>query len=321
MTTKAVQMRTFEMGRATREAYADALMELGRETDRLFVLDADLSKSTKSGKFGKEFPERYFNVGIAEANMVSMASGLAATGFVPFCGSFACFLVCKGFDQMRMCVSYPGNNVKFLGSHGGISIGEDGPSQMGIEDVALTMALPGFVVCVPSDDTSMGVLVRRAYEHEGPVYLRAGRPAVPRIYAEKRDFQFGRAEVLEEGGDLTILACGMMVAEALRAHDLLAAEGIAATVIDCHTVRPLDPEAIERACDTGAIVTAEEHLLTGGLGSAVAQAVVATRPTPIESVGVRETYAESGTPQQLLERYGLTHTEVAAAARRVLARK
>ena len=319
MTTTTV--RTFEMGRATREAYADALVALGDEFPNLYVLDADLSKSTKSGSFGKKYPDRYQNVGIAEANMVSIASGLASVGYVPFCGSFACFLLCKGYDQIRACVTYPGNNVKFLGSHGGISIGEDGPSQMGIEDVALATSLPGMVVAVPADDVSMEGLVRSALQHPGPVYLRAGRPAFPRVHAGRRDFQLGRAIVLEEGRDVAILANGLMVAEALQARDLLAASGIDVMVIDCHTVKPLDPEAIRRAVSTGAIVTAEEHQVWGGLGAEVAQAVVRTRPVPGEHVAIQDTYAESGTPRQLLERYGLTHLHVAEAVRRVLMRK
>lgn len=314
-------MREFPIGPATREAYGAALVELGKSNPNVVVVDADLSKSTYTTKFGKEFPERFFNVGIAEANMVGIAGGLAHSGKIPFCSSFACFLVDKGYDQLRIAVAYPQENVKVVSSHGGISIGEDGPSQQSIEDVALAVTLPGFVVCVPSDAAQARDLVKRAADHKGPVYIRTGRPKVPTIYAGG-EFPFGKSRQLEDGRDLTIVANGLMVAEALKAHDALKDDGITARVIDSYCVKPLDCEAIERASkETGAFVVAEEHSRIGGLGSIVAQCLAATTPAPLEQVAVDDTYAESGTPQQLLEKYGLTWKHIVAAARKVMGRK
>ncbi len=316
-------MREFEMGPATRDAYGDALCELGAEDPRIVALDADLSKSTKSGKFGKKFPDRYWNIGIQEANLVGMACGLANSGRIPFISSFAVFIMAKGFDQLRMNVAFAGEqNVKVVGSHGGVSIGEDGPSQMGIEDVALACLLPGFTVCVPADAVAARAVTRLAAGHPGPVYLRTGRPKVPLIYREGERFAFGKAKVHGTGGDVAIVANGLLVAEALRAADLLREEGIEATVLDMHTVKPLDEEALVRAAgECGAVVTAEEHLVHGALGSAVAQCLGRRHPVPMEFVGLQDTYAESGTPQQLLDRYRLTHRFIADAARRAAARK
>ena len=313
----------FTLGKATRDAYGEALRDLGREHDDIVVLDADLAKSTKSAMFGEEFPDRFFNVGIQEANMVGMASGFAACGKVPFISSFACFVILKGFDQLRMAVAYPQLNVKVAGSHGGISPGEDGASQQSVEDVALACSLPGFVVCVPSDEFQMRAAVRAAYRHRGPVYLRLGRPKVPRIYdAEPADFEFGRATMLREGRDATIIANGLMVAAAIVAHERLAQEGIHVRVLDMATVKPLDEEAVQRAAvETGAIVTAEEHLVHGGLGARVAQAVARLHPVPMEFVGLDDTYAESGSPEALLRKYGLTADHIIAAVRRVLDRR
>ncbi|MDP7035550.1 MAG: transketolase C-terminal domain-containing protein [Planctomycetota bacterium] len=321
----AATVRSFEMGKSTRVAYGETLRELGRERSDIVVLDADLSKSTQTVLFGKEFPERWFNIGIQEANLVSMASGFASCGYVPFISSFAVFLVCKGFDQLRMGVAYPGINVKVVTSHGGISIGQDGPSQMGIEDLGLACSLPGFVVCCPADEVSARELVRETAKHDSAVYLRTGRPAVPIIYGADHPpetFRLGKSVQITDGGDVTLIACGLMVSEALIAHDILAAEGIRARVIDMHTLKPLDGEAVERAArETGAIVTAEEHLLHGGLGSIVAQFAAKHHPVPVESVGVEDTYAESGSPDELLDRYGLRAVNIAEAARRSLARK
>ncbi len=312
-----------KMGMATRDAYGKALVELGRLRPEVIVLDADLSKSTKTSDFAKAFPERFITCGIGEANMVGIAGGLAASGKIPFASSFACFLVDKSFDQMRIAVAYPGANAKFVASHGGISIGEDGPSQQSVEDYALTCALPGFVVASPADETATRALVFRAAEHNGPVYMRVGRPKVPIIYPDKNEaFEFGKAKLLREGHDVTLIGCGIEVAECLRAADTLAAEGIAARVLDMHTLKPLDDEAVLAAArDTGALVTAEEHLLDGGLGSRVALSASQQKPVPMEFVGIQNTYAESGTPEQLLVKYGLTAPHIAAAARRAVARK
>jgi transketolase len=311
-----------KLGAATREAYGQALAELGKTNPDVVALDADLSKSTYSAKFAKAFPERFFTVGIAEANMVGMASGLALCGKIPFASSFAAFLCNKGYDQLRMCVAYPRVNAKFVGSHGGISIGEDGPSQMAIEDFALMCALPGFVVLAPADEFSARALVKRMAEHAGPAYMRTGRPKVPVVYSAEDTFEIGKAKVHGDGSDVAIVACGIEVAQALLAQAQLEEEGIAARVLDMHTLKPLDEEAVAtaaRAC--GAVVTAEEHLLDGGLGARVSAAVGKHCPVPMEFIGVNDTYAESATPDQLLEKYGLTAPHIVKAVKRVLARK
>jgi transketolase len=313
----------FAFGKATRDAYGEALRDLGREHQQIVVLDADLAKSTKSATFGEAFPDRFFNVGIQEANLVGMAGGMASCGKVPFISSFAAFVILKGFDQLRMAVSYPRLNVKVIGSHGGISIGEDGASQQSVEDVALACALPHFVVCVPSDEHQMRAVVKAAFEHDGPVYIRSGRPKAPLVYdATPADFAFGRASRLRDGSDLTIIANGLLVAAALIAADRLAQDGIEARVLDMATVKPLDDSAVRAAAEeTGAIVVAEEHLLHGGLGARVAQAVCRGQPVPMEFVGLDDTYAESGDPAALMEKYGLTWKQVDAAARKVVSRR
>lgn len=312
----------FSLGKATRDAYGEALRDLGAEHPEIVVLDADLAKSTKSATFGEAFPERFFNVGIQEANMVGMAGGLASCGKVPFISSFACFVILKGFDQLRMAVSYPRLNVKVAGSHGGISPGEDGASQQSVEDVALACSLPHFVVCVPCDEHQMRAAVRAAWEHDGPVYIRSGRPKAPLVYQDTPPFEFGRATRLREGGDLTFIANGLMVAAALVAHERLAADGIAARVVDMATVKPLDEEEVRLAgAETGGIVVAEEHLIHGGLGARVAQAAARLHPVPMEFVGLDDTYAESGDPEALMRKYGLTADDIVAAARRLVERR
>jgi len=310
------------LGRATREAYGEALLQVGTENKNVIVIDADLAKSTFSWTFGKVFPERFFNIGIQEANMVGIASGLASSGKIPFISSFAAFILCKGFDQLRMGVAYPKLNVKVAGSHGGISIGEDGVSQQSVEDVALACALPGFIVCIPSDEHTMRAAVRAAAAHDGPVYLRLGRPKTFVVHDESVHFEFGRSIQLRDGNALTIVANGLLVAQALIAADALSKRGIEARVLDMHTVKPLDAAALERAShETGAFVVAEEHMHHGGLGSAVAQALVAGTPAPVEYVNLGDRYAESGKPDDLLEKYGMTAKNIVSAAERVLARK
>jgi transketolase len=311
------------MGKATRDAYGEALRDLGYHHDDIVVLDADLSKSTKSALFGEAFPDRFFNVGIQEANMVGLAGGLASAGKVPFISSFAAFVILKGFDQLRMTVAYPHLNVKVTGSHGGISLGEDGTSQQSIEDVALACALPGFIVCVPSDEHQMRAAVKAAYQHRGPVYLRSGRPKAPLIYdGEPADFVFGRASRVREGQDATIIANGLLVGAALVAHDQLRREGVHVRVVDMATVKPLDEtEVLAAARETGGIVTAEEHLVHGGLGARVAQVLARSQPAPMEFVGLDDTYAESGDPVALLKKYGLTATHTLAAVKKLLARR
>jgi transketolase len=311
-----------KLGASTREAFGRALVEAGRENRDIVVCDADLAKSTMTTYFAKEFPDRFFSFGIAEANMVGHAAGLAYAGKIPFAASFSAFIINKGFEQLRVAVAYPNLNVKIVGTHSGISIGEDGPSQMSVEEIALACSLPGFVVMAPADEVSTKALVHAAVKHVGPVFLRTGRPKVPVIYNSDRKFEIGRAVELLEGSDLTIIANGLLVAEAIRASEALEGEGISARVIDMHTVKPLDRDAIQRAAaQTGAIVVAEEHLVDGGLGVRVAQAVAETSPCPMEFVGIQNTYAESGTPEELLDKYGLLARDVIAAARRVLARK
>jgi transketolase len=309
------------LGPATREAFGKALVELGRENKDIVVCDADLSKSTMTAFFAKEFPDRFFSCGIAEAHMVGLAGGFAAAGKIPFASSFSCFVVNKGFEQMRIACAYPNMNVKIVGTHSGISIGEDGPSQMSLEDLSLACSLPGFVVLAPADEVSTKALVRAAAGHVGPVFIRTGRAKVPTIYTDGATFEIGKAIELVEGTDITLIAHGLMVAECIRAAETLESDGVSARVIDMHTIKPLDREAIVKAArETGAIVVAEEHLIDGGLGVRVAQAVAETEPCVMEFVGLTK-YAESGSPDALLKHYNLIAPAVADAARKALSRK
>jgi len=318
----AVGKRVKTLGAATRDAYGQALVELGQKYPQIVAIDADLSKSTKTALFAKAFPDRFFNCGIAEANMVSIAAGLAASGKIPFASSFASFLMCKGFDQIRMSIANPGLNVKLIGSHGGISLGEDGASQQSVEDFSLACALPSFSVLAPADEVSCRALVHLAGEHLGPVYIRTGRPKAPRLYPPTESFQWGKAKSLIEGQDVTIIANGLLVWEALIASDLCHEKGIDAGVIDIHTLKPMDEVAIiEAAKATGAIVTAEEHLKSGGLGSRVAHILSEHHPVPIVSVALQDTYAESGLPEELFEKYGLTARHIFHAVEQVLKKK
>ncbi|MBI3312702.1 MAG: transketolase family protein [Candidatus Omnitrophica bacterium] len=311
-----------KLGKATRDAYGQALVELGKTHSEVVVLDADLSKSTKTADFGKNYPNRFFNVGIMEANMVGVASGLAACGKIPFVSSFAAFLICKGLDQLRMAVAFSELNVKVVASHGGISIGEDGASQMSIEDVALTTVLPQFTVAIPSDEFATRGLISEAVKHEGPVYIRTGRPKAPIVHAASTKFQFGKGIRLREGKDVTLVANGLLVFEALEAADRLKAEGIQAGVIDMHTIKPLDHALLlEEAKKTGHIVVCEEHQIWGGLGSAVATFLATAHPCKMEFVAIQDTFAESATPDELMEKYGLTAPAVVKAAKKVLGKK
>jgi transketolase len=311
-----------EYGVPIRNAFGEALVDVGRENENLIVVDGDVGNSTRTNYFRDEFPDRFFNVGIAESNLIGVASGLAAAGKEVLAASFACFLLCNAYDQIRMSVAFPQENVKLVGSHSGISIGEDGPSQMGIEDIALASSLPNFTVVAPADEPSMRAATRAILEHEGPVYLRSGRPKVPIVYENGADFELGKANQLRDGGDVTIIAYGLMVAAALEAAAELADDGVEARVLDMHTVKPLDEEAVEQAArETGAVVTAEEHLLNGGMGSEVARVVAERHPVPMDFVGIRNTYAQSGQPQELLEMYGLMPTDIKDAVNRALSRK
>jgi transketolase len=311
------------VGKATRDAFGRALEALGADRPEIVVVDADVSNSTRTEWFGKKFPDRFFNIGIAESNLVGIAGGLASCGKTPVIASFACFIMCNAYDQLRMAVAYPGLNVKVAGSHAGISIGEDGASQMGIEDVSLACSLPGFVVIVPADEASTKAATKAMLDHQGPVYLRLGRPDVPKIYeGDNPPFTIGKANEVRNGRDVTIVANGLMVSSALDAADALAAEGIEARVLDMHTVKPIDRDALAKAAkETGAIVVAEEHLAHGGLGSIVAMTVAELAPVPIRYVNVGDRFGESGSPEGLLEKYGLTAENVAAAAREVVKAK
>lgn len=311
-----------KLGAATREAFGKALVELGQTHPAVVVLDADLSKSTYTAGFAKAFPDRFIECGIAEANMVAIGAGLAAGGKIPFASSFSVFLLNKGFEQLRVTAAFPQVNLKVVGTHSGISIGEDGPSQMSIEDLSLACSLAKFTVISPADEVATIQLVKAAADFVGPLFIRTGRVKVPIIYAPGQEFVIGKAIELVEGTDVTLIATGLMVAESIRASELLEAEGISARVLDMHTVRPLDRDAIASAAlETGAIVVSEEHLVDAGLGVRVAQVVSETNPVPMEFVGVQNTYAESATPDELLDKYGLRAGDVAAAARRAVERK
>lgn len=311
-----------KLGQATRDAFGEALKELGAENPSLVTVDGDVGNSTRTEPFSKAYPNRAFNVGIAESNMVSVAGGLASCGKTPVVASFACFLMDNAFDQIRMSVAFPELNVKLVGSHAGISIGEDGPSQMGIEDVSLACSLPGVVVLVPSDAACTRAATRAMIEHKGPTYLRVGRGKVADVHSDGFDFQIGRAVTVRDGTDATIVANGLMLGAALDAAKLLADKGRMVRVLDMHTVKPLDENALQAAArETGAIIVAEEHLHHGGLGSVVAQAVGRLHPVPLEYVNVGDAFAESGDPEGLLNKYGLTAENIVAAAERALGRK
>jgi transketolase len=306
---------------STREVFGLTLMELGQENPNIVVLGADLNKSTFANLFGREFPERFFDLGIAEQNMISMASGFAASGKVPVCSTFAVFGTGRAFDQLRLNVAQARANVKLVCTHAGITVGEDGSSAHGIEDLALMTALPTMTVITPADGPETAQAVRAAIHIQGPVYIRLYRPATPVIHTGVFTFEMGKAEKLRDGKDATIIACGSMVAVALQAAEALQGEGVSCRVLNMHTLRPLDEHAIEAAArETRAIVTVEEHYIHGGLGSLVAEVLARTTPTPQEFVGLTR-YAESGKADQLLVKYGLTPSSIANAARRAIQRK
>ncbi|MCS7207574.1 MAG: transketolase family protein [Dehalococcoidia bacterium] len=306
---------------STREAYGKALVDLGREDSRIVVLGADLNKSTQTVHFAKAFPERFFDLGAAEANMMSIAAGLAASGKIPFCSTFTVFGVCRAYDQLRISIAQPALNVKVVCSHAGIITGEDGMSAHGIEDLALMLALPTFTVVAPCDAPETMAAVRAIAQHPGPCYMRVYRPATPVVHTNGCSFTLGKAEHLRPGRDATIIACGSMVPWALEAAATLATQGVDCRVLNMHTLRPLDTEAIvQSARQTGALVTAEEHLVYGGLGALVAQTLARTYPVPLEMVALTG-YAESGAPQDLLEKYGLAPRYIVDAVHRVLRRK
>lgn len=307
---------------ATREAYGNALAELGEKYD-IVVLDADLAEATKTLTFKKKFPERHFDCGIAEGNMMAVAAGIASTGKIPFASSFAMFAAGRAFEQVRNCIGYPHLNVKIGATHAGISVGEDGATHQCNEDIALMRTIPGMVILNPADGLEAKAAVEAAILHDGPVYLRFGRYAVPYLYDEANyKFEIGKGIKLTEGSDVTIVATGLMVHIALEAKELLAAEGISAEVINIHTIKPLDVEMItESAKKTGAVVTAEEHNIIGGLGGAVCEALAGTCPVPVVRVGVEDKFGKSGKVPALLEEYGLTASNIAAKAKAAIALK
>ena len=302
-----------------REAYGKALVELGEENPDIVVLDADLSRSTMTNFFAKKFPERFFDCGIAEQNMASIAAGLAASGKIPFASTFAVFVPGRCFDQIRMSIAQPGLNVKLVVTHSGITVGEDGTSHHSIEDLSLICSLPGFTVIVPADAIEAAQAVRVAADNYGPFYIRLCRPKIPVVYGEDYRFNLGKAVMMRQGRNATIIAIGVMVALAMEAADNLKQEGIECCVLSMPTLKPIDEAAIIKAAtDTGAIVTAEEHLEHGGLGSIVAQIVARHQPVPMEFVSIKDTYVKSGKPAELLQRYGLTARDIEQAVRVVL---
>lgn len=292
---------------ATRESYGNALVEIGKEHEDLIVLDADLAGATKTGIFKKAFPERHWDVGIAEANMAGIAAGLATCGKVPFISSFAMFAAGRAFEQVRNAIGYPHLNVKIGATHAGISVGEDGATHQCLEDLALMRTIPGMVVINPADDTEARAAVKAAYEHVGPVYLRFGRLAIPVINdPETYKFEIGKGVVLKEGTDVTIFATGLEVSEALEAGKMLEADGIHAEIINIHTIKPIDEElVVKSATKTGKVVTVEEHSVIGGLGSAVCDVLSEKAPTKVMKIGVNDVFGESGPATELIKKYEL----------------
>jgi len=309
-------------GVSVREAYGKALLDLGMENQDVVVLDADLSRSTMTAFFAREFPERFFECGIAEQNMIGIAAGMAASGKIPFASTFAVFVPGRCFDQVRMSIAQPGLNVKLVTTHGGLSVGEDGTSHQSIEDLSLICSLPGFTVIVPADAIETTEAVKAAAATLGPFYIRLCRPKLPLVYGEDYQFKLGKAVTMRQGGDATIIAIGLMVRAALEAARELEREGIYCRVLNMSTLKPIDEAAIiQAAAETGAIVTAEEHLEHGGLGSIVAQVVAQNKPVPMEFIAIKDTYAKSGKPSELLERYGLTEKDIERGVKSALKRK
>ena len=307
---------------ATRDAYGKALVELGEKNPNVLVLDADLAAATKTGAFKKAFPERFFDTGIAEGNMMGVAAGLATTGYTVFASSFAMFSAGRAFEQVRNTIAYPHLNVKIGATHAGISVGEDGASHQCCEDIALMRSIPGMVILNPADDIEARAAVLAAAEHDGPVYMRFGRLAVPRIFDEDYKFEIGKAVTLKEGSDVTIIATGLMVNEAIEAAKTLEAEGISVELINMHTIKPLDKEAVVKAAKkTGCIVTAEEHNVIGGLGDAVCDAVCEEYPVPVVKLGVEDTFGKSGPAVELLHIFGLDADNIVKKAKLAVSKK
>ena len=307
---------------STRDAYGKFLVELGKENKDIVVLDADLSRSTMTKYFAEAFPERFIQCGLGEQNMMSIAAGLAASGKIPFASTFAVFASCRAFDQVRVCIAQPKLNVKIVATHGGVTVGEDGASHHAIEDLALYCSLPGFNVVVPADGIETVEAIRVAAATEGPFYIRLGRPKFPAVCKDGYRFNLGKAVMMREGKDVTVIACGVMVSKALEAANTLASQGIDCRVLNMSTLKPLDEGAIiEAASQTGAIVVAEEHLLHGGLGSMVAQMVAREKPVPMSFIGINDVYTKSGKPDELLQKNGLTAEAIEQAVKAVVVKK
>ena len=305
--------------KATRAAYGEFLVREGANNEKLIVMDADLSGSTKTKGFAKVFPERFVQSGIAEQDLMAEAAGIALSGHVVCASTFAMFAAGRAYEIIRNSIGYTGANVKICATHSGITVGEDGASHQTFEDIALMREIPGMVVVNPADAVSAGALLKKVVDMDGPAYVRLGRASVPVLYDENHQFQLGKAEMLRDGSDVTVIATGIMVSAAVEAAESLAEEGISVRVLDMHTIKPLDEEAVIKAAEeTGKIVTAEEHSVIGGLGSAVAETVVRNCPVPVETVGQRDVFGESGKPDELLKKYGRTAGDVVEAEKKLV---
>jgi transketolase len=304
------------------DGFGRAMAKLGGEFENLIFLAGDVIRSVRGQEFKSKYPDRFFDVGISEANMVSMAAGLSTTGLLPVISSFAVFAAEKPFEQIRNSICYPGLNVKIAATHGGINVGMDGVTHQAIEDIAIMRAIPNMVVIVPADSVEVEFAMRAALKHKGPVYIRMGREKTAVLYEEDYGFEIGKAHVLKHGEDVSIVANGMMVAKALEAADILRVKGIDAEIVNMHTVKPLDEDYIIKAAqEKGCIVAAEEHNKIGGLGSAIAETIVKNKPVPMEQVAIQDIFAESGQPQELFEKYGLTANKIVQATERIIERK
>ena len=314
-------METFEK-KDTRSGFGAGLLEAGRRNPKVVAFCADLTGSLKMGDFAKEFPERFFQTGIAEANMTNMAAGMALSGFVPFTGTFAAFATGRVYDQIRQCVAYSNKNVKIAASHAGVTLGEDGATHQILEDIGLMKMLPNMTVIVPCDYNQTMNATIAAAEYEGPVYLRFGRPKVPNFTPADQKFEIGKAQMIQEGKDVTIFACGHLVWKAIEAVEILKEEGISAELINIHTIKPLDVDAVLKSvAKTRCVVTAEEHMRNGGLGDSIAQVLALNNPAPIEMVAVNDMFGQSGTPDELLKAYHLDTPDIVEAVKKVIKRK
>jgi len=306
----------------TRQGWADALKELGRQDPRVVVLDADLAKSTLTCQFKDEFPDRFFDMGIAEQNMINVAGGMSLTGLIPFVSTYGVFVSGRAWEQIRTSICYGQLNVKFGGAHGGISVGPDGATHQALEEITIMRVLPNMKVIVPADYYETYKAVMAMKEMEGPVYIRFGREKVPTVTTKDTPFEIGKAYSVREGTDVSIIACGVMVAEAQDAAEFLQSKGVSAEVINMHTIKPLDQETILKSAQkTGCVVTAEEHQKAGGMGSAVMEVLAQNHPVPVEMVGIDDTFGESGNPSELMEKYGITSKEIIEQALKVIIRK